>query len=245
MRYTAVRREILAGAKNAIRAIVLDTDNRYYMSPGSHASVIIPSVRHYKAVRNGIDIADEFELARERANATSNGVEHAMNTILDDKWRSNHDTKDHLTATTEAIDAMTRQDSSWGMRMDRVIVHTGSKLLALSETGDTDPVVSPEASRDDLDTMAIHARDAIEHPDMADGGWGLSIVALGELAPIEALLLFTEASSHAQRRRDDMDRAARILDTEVIHFERRLPQATRRRDGDMKEESANEETHRH
>ena len=179
MRYTAVRRKILASAKNSIRAIVLDTDNRYYMSPGSHASVIVPSVRHYNAVRNRIDIADELELARERASDTSNGVEHVMNTILDDKWRSSHDTKDHLTATTEAIDALTRQDSSWGMRMDRVIVHTGSKLLALSETGDADPVVSLEASRDDLDTMAVHARDAIEHPDMADEGWGLSIVALG------------------------------------------------------------------
>lgn len=244
MRHTAVRRKILAGAKNAIRAIALDTDNRYYMSPGSHASVIIPSVRHYKAVRNGIDIADELELARERASATSNGVEHAMNTILNDEWRSSHDTKDHLTAVTEAIDALTRQDSSWEMRMDRVIVHTGSKLLALSD-GDTDPVVSPEASRDDLDTMAVHARDAIEHPDTADEDKELSIVALGELAPIEALLLFTEVSNHVQLRRDDMDRAARILDTEVIHLERRLPQATRRGNGDMKEESANEETHRH
>ena len=114
MRYTAVRRRILAGAKNSIRAIVLDTDNRYYMSPGSHASVIVPSVRHCNAVRNGIDIADELELARERASDTSNGVKHAMATILDDEWRSSHDTKDHLTATTEAIDAMTRQDSSWG-----------------------------------------------------------------------------------------------------------------------------------
>lgn len=170
MRYTAVRRKILAGAKNSIRAIVLDTDNRYYMSPGSHASVIVPSVRHYNAVRNRIDIADELELARERASDTSNGVEHVMDTILDNEWRSSHDTKDHLTATTEAIDALTRQDSSWGMRMDRVIVHTGSKLLALSETGDADPVVSLEASRDDLDTMAVHARDAIEHPDMADEG---------------------------------------------------------------------------
>lgn len=234
MRHTAVRRKILAGAKNSIRAIVLDTDNRYYMSPSSHASVIVPSVRHYKAVRNGIDIADELELARERASDTSNGIEHVMNTILDDGWRLSHDTKDHLTAVTEAIDALTRQDSSWRMRMDRTIVHTASKLLALSETGDTDPVVSPEASQGDLDTMAVHARDAIEHPDMADEGWGLSIVALGELAPIEALLLFTEVSNHVQRRRDDMDRAARILDTEVIHFERQLPQATRRGNGDMR-----------
>lgn len=196
-------------------------------------------------MRNRIDIADELELARERASDTSNGVEHAMATILDGGWRSEHDTKDHLTATTEAIDALTKQDLSWGMRMDRAIVHTGSKLLALSETGDTDPVMSPEASRDDLDTMAVHARDAIEHPDMADEGWELPIVALGELAPIEALLLFAEVSNHVQRRKDDMDRAARILDTQVIHFERRLPQATRRRNGDMKEESANEETHRH
>ena len=34
MRYTAVDRDILIGAKNAIRAIVLNMNNRYYGFPG-------------------------------------------------------------------------------------------------------------------------------------------------------------------------------------------------------------------
>ena len=295
MRYTAVDREILVDAKNAIRAIVLDMNDRYYGFPGFHACardlfrlmrtnphitpesilvtmvpdveeltenlwmawlamrvdvddindlfgdvtdaeeelfflcllrVVASSVLHCDAVRNEGDIADELELARGRASATSNGVEHAMNTILDDGWRSDHDTEDCLTATTEAIDAMTRQDSSWRMRVDRAIVHTASELLASSSApGDTDPVVSPEASWGDLDTMAARARDSIEQqdiPDMADEDKEPSTVALEALAPIETLLLFMEASNHAQRRTDDMDRVARAIDTQVTCFEHRL-----------------------
>lgn len=206
MRYTAVDRGILIGAKNAIRATVLDMNDRYYGLPGFHACardlfrlmhtdphitpesilvtmvpdveeltenlwiawlamrvddvdnlfgditdaeetlfflcllrVVASSVLHCDAVRNEGDIADELELARGRASATSNGVEHAMATILDGGWRSSHDTGDCLTATTEAIDAMTRQDSSWRMRVDRAIVHTASELLASSAPGDIAP----------------------------------------------------------------------------------------------------------
>ena len=295
MRYTAVDREILVDSKNAIRAIVLDMNDRYYGFPGFHACardlfrlmrtnphitpesilvtmvpdveeltenlwiawlamrvddddiddlfgditdaeealfflcllrVVASSVLHCDAVRNEGDIADELELARGRASATSNGVEHAMATVLDDGWRSDHDTGDCLTATTEAIDAMTRQDSSWRMRVDRAIVHTASELLASSSTPrDMDPVASLEASLGDLGTMAARARDSIERqdiPDMADENKEPFTVALEALAPIEALLLFTEASNHVQRRRNDMDRAARIIDTQVMHLERQL-----------------------
>lgn len=187
--------------------------------------VVASSVLHCDAVRNEGDIADELELARGRANATSNGVEHAMATILDGGWRSDHDTGDCLTAVTEAIDAMTRQDSSWRMRVDRTIVHTASELLASSTPGDMDPVVSLEASWGDLGTMAACARDIIERqdiPDMADENKEPFTVALEALAPIEALLLFTEARNHAQRRTDDMDRVARAIDTQVTCFEHRL-----------------------
>ena len=298
MRYTAVDREILAGAKNAIRTIVLDMNDRYYGFPDFHACardlfrlmrtdphitpesilvtmvpdveeltenlwmawlamrvddddiddlfgdvtdaeealfflcllrVVASSVLHCDAVRNEGDIADELELARERASDTSNGVEHAMTTVLDDGWRSDHDTEDCLTAVTEAIDAMTKQDSSWRMRVDRAIVHTASELLASSATGDTDPVMSLEASLGDLDTMAARARDSIERqdiPNMADEDKEPFTVALEALAPIEALLLFTEASNHAQRRKDDMDRAARIIDAQIMSLEHRLDGAS-------------------
>lgn len=293
MRYTAVNRDILIGARNAIRAIVLDMNDRYYGFPGFHACardlfrlmgtnphitpesvlvtmvpdveeltenlwmawlamrvdddiddlfgdvtdaeealfflcllhVVASSVLHCDAVRNEGDIADELELARERASATSNGVEHAMATILNGGWRSDHDTGDCLTAVTEAIDAMTRQDSSWRMRVDRAIVHTASELLASSVPGDMDPVVSPEASWGDLGTMAARARDSIERqdiPDMADEDKESFTVALEALAPIEALLLFTEASNHVQRRTDDMNHVVRAIDTQVMSLEHRL-----------------------
>lgn len=90
-------------------------------------------------------------------------------------------------------------------------------------------MVSLEASWGDLGTMAARARDSIERqdiPDMADKDKGPFTVALEALAPIETLLLFTEVSNHVQRRRDDMDRAARIIDTQVIHLERRLDSAS-------------------
>lgn len=293
MRYTAVDREILVDSKNAIRAIVLDMNDRYYGFPGFHACardlfrlmrtnphitpesilvtmvpdveeltenlwmawlamrvdddiddlfgditdaeealfflcllrVVASSVLHCDAVRNEGDIADELELARGRANATSNGVEHAMATILDGGWRSDHDTGDCLTAVTEAIDAMTKQDPSWRMRVDRAIVHTASELLASSAPGDIAPVVSLEASLGDLGTMAARARDTIERqdiPDMADEDKEPFTVALEALAPIEALLLFTEVSSHVQRRKDDMDRVVRAIDTQVMHLEHQL-----------------------
>lgn len=293
MRYTAVDRKILVDSKNAIRAIALDMNNRYYGFPGFYACardlfrlmrtnphitpesilvtmvpdveeltenlwlawlamrvddvddiddlfgdvtdaeealfflcllrVVASSVLHYDAVRNEGDIADELELARGRASATSNGVEHAMATILNDGWQSNHDTRDCLTAVTEAIDAMTRQDSSWRMRVDRAIVHTASELLASSPTACKSP------SLGDLGTMTARARDSIERqdiPDMADEDKEPFTVALEALAPIEALLLFTEASNHAQRRKDDMDRAARVIDAQIMSLEHRLDGAS-------------------
>ncbi|PZM50682.1 hypothetical protein DOM01_00235 [Salmonella enterica subsp. enterica serovar Derby] len=80
-----------------------------------------------------------------------------------------------------------------------------------------------------LGTMAARARDIIERqdiPDMADEDKEPFTVALEALAPIEALLLFTEASNHIQRRRDDMDRAARIIDTQVMSLGHRLDGAS-------------------
>lgn len=187
--------------------------------------VVASSILGCDAVRNEGDIADELELARGRASDTSNGVEHAMATVLDNGWRSDHDTEDCLTAVTEAIDAMTSRDSSWRMRVDRAIVHTASELLASSAPGDMDPVMSLETSLGDLGTMAARARDSIERQDIsdvADEDKEPSTVTLEALAPIETLLLFMEASNHAQRRKDDMDRVARAIDTQVMHLERQL-----------------------
>lgn len=188
--------------------------------------VVASSILDCDTVRNDGDIADELELTRRRASAVPNGIEHAMATVLDDRWRASHETGDHLTAVTEAIDAMTKQDSSWRMRVDRATVHTASELLASSSVpGDMNPVSSLTPSLDDLDAMATRARDSIERqdiPDVADEDKEPSTVTLEALAPIETLLLFMEASNHAQRRTDDMDRVARAIDTQVTCFEHRL-----------------------